>query len=227
MAAGAARRYAADMLNVRRPRPAIAAVLASQSAVPPKPRRSLRSYQGVGLLAVVLGCDAPLVAEGQSKPASEASPDCVQPSVLVRKREGIVELSCQGRPPQRFLATFGQQPVGPKLREGDERTPEGTYHISSRVETPRFHRFLGVSYPNAQDIRRAKELGITRLGGGIGIHGVQASKNTLARIWLRLGHTLLLNRLWGPTDGCIGVANEDIEVLYRSVRVGTPVVITP
>lgn len=159
--------------------------------------------------------------------SAAAASTCSHPSLAVRKREGIVELSCQGRAPQRFLATFGQNPTGPKLREGDERTPEGSYFISSRVETPRFHRFLGVSYPNAADLRRAQQLGISRPGGGIGIHGVQASKNTLARIWLRLGHTLRLNRLWGPTDGCIGVSNEDIEVLYAAVRVGTPVEITP
>ena len=49
----------------------------------------------------------------------------------------------------------------------------------------------------------------------------------MARVWLRAGHTLGLTRLWGPTDGCIGVSNEDIETLYDAVRIGTPVVINP
>lgn len=173
-----------------------------------------------GLLAAVSVRSQPTGSAAQKSPCEEAS-------LTIRKHEGVVELSCKGVASGRFLATFGQNPVGPKLREGDERTPEGHYHIASRVQTPRFHRFLGVSYPNADDVRRAKALGITRMGGGIGIHGVEASKNSLARIWLRLGHALSLNELWGPTDGCIGVANEDIDILYAAVHVGTPVLITP
>lgn len=196
---------------------------ASLSLNTPQPSTSRWQRRLVALALAAGGLLAPAWA---AAPAAVTRP-CDQPSLVVRKRDGVVELACQGQIRGRFLATFGQNPVGPKLREGDERTPEGQYHISSRVETPRFHRFLGVSYPNADDIRRAKALGITRMGGGIGIHGVEASKNTLARIWLRLGHTLGLNRLWGPTDGCIGVTNEDIEVLYAATRVGTPVVINP
>jgi hypothetical protein len=34
-----------------------------------------------------------------------------------------------------MAATFGASPVGPKEREGDERTPEGTYHVSFKVKT--------------------------------------------------------------------------------------------
>jgi lipoprotein-anchoring transpeptidase ErfK/SrfK len=33
--------------------------------------------------------------------------------------------------------------------------------------------------------------------------------------------------MWGPTDGCIGMTNEDVEVVYDAVRVGTRVVILP
>ena len=178
----------------------------------------------LGLLVVGVGlCVVPV----QRTLSAPEQPLCVQPSIEVKKREGVVELSCGGHVRNRFLATFGQNPVGPKLREGDERTPEGRYHVSSRVETPRFHRFLGLSYPNSEDVRRAEQLKITRLGGGIGIHGVKQSLNGLARVWLSAGHALRLNRLWGPTDGCIGLSNEDIEVLYAVARVGTPVLISP
>lgn len=174
---------------------------------------------GVGIVAGLLGTSL-LHA---TSPASS----CAHPSIVIKKREGIVELFCAGAPRGQYLATFGKNPVGPKLQQGDEKTPEGRYFVSSRVETPRFHRFLGVSYPNADDVRRSRGMGISQLGGGIGIHGVQKSMAAMARVWLRVGHTLGLNRLWGPTDGCIGVSNEDIEVLYDAVRVGTPVQITP
>lgn len=174
---------------------------------------------GLGMLGALFGAS---LLHATSPP-----PICTQPSIVIKKREGIVELFCAGAKRGDYLATFGQNPVGPKLQQGDEKTPEGRYFVSSRVETPRFHRFLGVSYPNADDVRRSRGLGITQLGGGIGIHGVQKSKATLARVWLSVGHTLGLNRLWGPTDGCIGVSNQDIEALYDAVRVGTPVQINP
>jgi murein L,D-transpeptidase YafK len=93
--------------------------------------------------------------------------------------------------------------------------------------TPRFHRFLGISYPNSADLQRAKQLGITRPGGAIGIHGTKSNLAMVARAWLRLGNTLGLMQLWGPTDGCIGVANEDVEILYQAVKLGTRVTILP
>ncbi|WP_420814199.1 L,D-transpeptidase family protein [Polyangium fumosum] len=36
-----------------------------------------------------------------------------------------------------------------------------------------------------------------------------------------------LGQVWGPTDGCIGLANEDVDVLYAIVPVGTKVTIKP
>lgn len=152
---------------------------------------------------------------------------CAEPSLVVLKAAGTVELWCSGTLRERHLATFGAEPRGTKLRRGDERTPEGVYHISSRLVVPRFHRFLGIDYPNAADRARARALGITDLGGGIGIHGVEAKKADLARVWLRLGNTLGLLSLWGPTDGCIGVTNEAVESLYEAVQVGAPIRIRP
>lgn len=35
------------------------------------------------------------------------------------------------------------------------------------------------------------------------------------------------SRVWGPTDGCIGMTNEDVEALYERVPVGTSVTIVP
>src|SRR5262249_27427458 len=146
--------------------------------------------------------------------------------IRVFKREGTVELLCEGAVRRTMAATFGKNPVGPKEREGDERTPEGTYRISSRVVDERFHRFLGVSYPNEEDRRRAAEKGVTKLGGGIGIHGANAKLAGLARAWTRFASATGLAGVWGPTDGCIGVVNEDAEALYKLVPIGTKVVIS-
>ena len=73
----------------------------------------------------------------------------------------------------------------------------------------------------------ARAMGVARPGGGIGIHGVRRSRSTLARAWIHVAHDLGLQSTWGPTDGCIALANEDIEYLYARVTVGTPIEIVP
>lgn len=152
---------------------------------------------------------------------------CSSPSIRIFKREAILELWCNGTLKTTMNATFGASPVGQKEREGDERTPEGNYHISSKVENARFHRFLGISYPNEEDVKRAKSKGITNPGGGIGIHGTTRKLAPVAKAWIKFGQVTGLSSIIGPTDGCIGVSNEDVERLYSAVPINTPVVIMP
>jgi murein L,D-transpeptidase YafK len=152
---------------------------------------------------------------------------CKAPEVRIYKRQGELDLVCGGAVRRTMAATFGADPVGPKEREGDERTPEGDYRISLKVKSDRFHRFLGVSYPNDEDRKRGAKKGIKKLGGGIGIHGTTKKLAGLSRVWTRFASATGLSGVWGPTDGCIGVANEDVEVLFKTVPVGARVVIRP
>lgn len=187
----------------------------------------MRRVAKIGVLACsALAVVAPVVASGGDATASRSKP-CPKPAVRVAKSAGSVELSCDGELRASFAATFGASPKGPKERRGDEKTPEGDYRVTSRAPSDRFHRFVGISYPNADDLRRAKEKGIRDPGDGIGLHGVDARLAGPARAWTRFAHATGLHRLWGPTDGCVGMTNEDVEALYDAVRVGTRVVIVP
>lgn len=69
---------------------------------------------------------------------------------------------------------------GPKLREGDGRTPEGVYRVTHLNPRSRFHVSLLLNYPNAADRARAASEGRTDLGGDIVIHGGSASIGCLA-----------------------------------------------
>lgn len=152
---------------------------------------------------------------------------CASPSIHVDKSEGTLELRCSGRVARRYGVTFGANPVGPKEREGDERTPEGTYHLISHGRTRRFHRFMGISYPNEEDLRRARRRGVARPGRGVGIHGSRGERAWLMSLWIPFAHRFGLVQRWGPTDGCIALSNRDVAELYRFVEVGTPVHIDP
>src|SRR5688572_8310043 len=58
-----------------------------------------------------------------------------------------------------YKISLGKNPVGHKEHEGDGRTPEGKYYISSKNNKSKFHLSLGISYPNAEDKARAKKAG--------------------------------------------------------------------
>ena len=67
-------------------------------------------------------------------------------------------------------STWDFSPKGTKPREGDGRTPEGTYFIDRKNPASQFYLSLGISYPNSEDRRLADERGVDP-GGDIFIHG--------------------------------------------------------
>lgn len=115
-----------------------------------------------------------------------------------------------------YRVSFGESPIGHKRQEGDERTPEGTYHIDLRNEHSSFHRALRISYPNAQDRAHADSLGVSP-GGQIMIHGMRNG----------LGWIGKLHQIADWTDGCIAVTDDEMDELWRAVPVGTQIEILP
>lgn len=132
---------------------------------------------------------------------------------------------------RRFQVVLGTSPRDAKLIQGDNRTPEGRYFVCQKNASSRFRRFLGLSYPNAEDANRgygsnlidaklwadiffADLRGIpppwsTPLGGRVGIHGF-GGRPEMPIDW---------------TQGCIAVTDQEIDYLFDSVRIGTPVII--
>jgi murein L,D-transpeptidase YafK len=117
-----------------------------------------------------------------------------------------------------YKVSLGRAPVGPKVKEGDGRTPEGVYSIDMRNDKSSYHRSLRISYPSKADIERARREGVTRPGGGIFIHGKPNNKSPL---WWRRAQ----KQDW--TNGCIAVSDEEIREIWNLVRNGTPIVIKP
>jgi murein L,D-transpeptidase YafK len=113
-----------------------------------------------------------------------------------------------------FPVSIGKGGVGRKQFEGDQKTPEGIYFINSKNANSGFHKNLGISYPNVQDIIEARKLGKSA-GAEIKIHGLKNGQEIFGRFqrW----------RDW--TNGCIGLTNDEIDDLYEHTSVGTPVFI--
>ncbi|HET9300093.1 MAG TPA: L,D-transpeptidase family protein [Candidatus Polarisedimenticolaceae bacterium] len=158
-----------------------------------------------GLVLLVLG------------PATSPLPDgAVADRILIEKAARTLTLFKEGTALKAYHVALGREPVGTKQREGDGRTPEGSYVISGRKEDSAFHRALRISYPSEADLARAQAAGESP-GSDIMIHGL---KNGLG--WLGRLHT---TSDW--TEGCIAVTNEEIEEIWRAVPDGTPVEIRP
>ncbi|MDO8286476.1 MAG: L,D-transpeptidase [Rhodoferax sp.] len=97
-----------------------------------------------------------------------------------------------------------------KSAEGDQRTPLGVYYITSNLDPKSLKDFYGsgalpISYPNMLDSKRGKT------GSGIWLHGTPPNQ---------------FSRPPQATDGCVVLANPDLQHIIRTVEVRTtPVVI--
>ena len=136
--------------------------------------------------------------------------------ILIEKSARRLMLISQGEVLKTYKIALGGNPIGPKERQGDNKTPEGTYVIDGRNMDSRFHLSLHISYPNERDKNRAKELGVSP-GGDIMIHGI---KNNFS--WVGDAHTEVD---W--TKGCIAVTDEEIEEISKLAPNGTIVEIRP
>ena len=117
---------------------------------------------------------------------------------------------------------------------GDKKTPLGEYRIGWVNENSKFHRFLGLTYPNIDNAKRAYRDGLigeetvrsimraemeevippqnTPLGGQIGIHGLGVADREI-------------HEAFDWTSGCIALTNQEIDRLSKWIRKGTLVVI--
>ncbi len=99
-----------------------------------------------------------------------------------------------------------------KAVEGDQRTPLGVYYITSNLDPKSLKDFYGsgalpINYPNMLDNKRGKT------GSGIWLHGTPPNQ---------------FSRAPQATDGCVVLANPDLQHIIRTVEVRTtPVVIAP
>jgi murein L,D-transpeptidase YafK len=136
--------------------------------------------------------------------------------VRVNKSEARLYLLKGGTEFASFHVAFGAHPQGPKTRQGDGRTPEGRYVLDARNAHSSFYKSLHVSYPNAEDRRRAERQRVSP-GGDIMVHGQPNGWGAYAAITQQTNWTL----------GCIALSNEDMDIVWDSVPVGTPIQIEP
>jgi murein L,D-transpeptidase YafK len=109
-----------------------------------------------------------------------------------------------------FYISVGKSGVEKQV-EGDLRTPMGVYFITSNLDPKSLKDFYGsgalpINYPNVLDSKRGKT------GSGIWLHGTPPGRFSRPPL---------------ATDGCVVLANPDLDRIIRTVEIGTtPVVIS-
>jgi murein L,D-transpeptidase YafK len=136
--------------------------------------------------------------------------------VVVHKARRSLELWAGGETIAKYRIALGFNPVGHKEYEGDGKTPEGVYTITTRNERSNFYRSLKINYPNATDEMNAAAKG-QKPGGMIMIHGI---KNGMTAAEMQ--HP---KKDW--TEGCIAVTDAEIDDIWQRVDSGTAVLIMP
>jgi hypothetical protein len=134
--------------------------------------------------------------------------------ILVEKGRRRVTLVREDGEVRTYRCALGANPSGHKQREGDNRTPEGSYVIDFKNINSSFFLSVRISYPNDADRERARRAGVSP-GGNIMIHGMP---NGARPPW-----RALLREDW--TNGCIAVDNDAMMEIWLASRENTPVVI--
>jgi murein L,D-transpeptidase YafK len=136
--------------------------------------------------------------------------------VVVHKAKRLMELYRDGGLVACYKVSLGLVPTGQKQREGDYRTPEGSYRLTRRNAQSDFFLAVQVSYPELADIAIARRNGWAP-GGAIMVHGLPNL--------LKYSRERYLSNDW--TDGCIALSNEDMLDFWLLTGQGTPIEIRP
>lgn len=160
-------------------------------------------------LFLMLVCAAPpaRAAEGWNISLAEHAGT---PAYVVAVDKSRQELSFfERRSPLRLTRVFAcstGQAAGDKLVQGDLKTPEGVYFVVQRIGSGLDFIKYGreaytLNYPNPIDRLRRKT------GYGIWVHG---RGEPLARM---------------QTEGCVSLLNDDLDMLGKLLKAGTPVIL--
>ena len=197
--------------------------------------RVLRKLPTVLVLAVLLWGGAGAAEKAGGPPPFEGEVDnsrplklpLVNPKIVVKKGARRLTLYAGGAAVREYPVALGFSPEGDKVRQGDGRTPEGTFYVCVKNAKSAFYLSLGLSYPNAEAAERGlRDKLITRRQYE---RIVGAIKNKRTPPWdTRLGGEIFIHGSGSTGDwtwGCVALDNENIKELFDAVPMGTTVVI--
>lgn len=121
-----------------------------------------------------------------------------------------------------YPVVFGSKDPGDKMKEGDKKTPNGTFTIILKKIHNKWGPELLLDYPTQQNLetfneRKSQKIipANAKIGGGIAIHATRPEEE-----WT-------VDNFYNWTDGCISVKYTEMKDLFEYIEVGTKVTIQP
>lgn len=152
-------------------------------------------FGGTSALGAALGTRTPAVDSDLSCTASDAR-------IVVDLTKHVLVLCDERQAVGSFHVRLGRGGAG-KTREGDGKTPVGTYRLGQPRTSNRFGTFIPIEYPSEEQRKR----GYT--GGAVGVHGPPR--------WARWLGSLV--NAFDLSEGCVGLARDsEIEQIAKWVR---------
>ena len=119
-----------------------------------------------------------------------------------------------------YPIVFGSKDLSDKMREGDKKTPDGTFKVILKKIHPKWGPELLLNYPNDESFQKfseRKSKGLVprnaKIGGGIAIHATRPEEE-----WT-------IDNFYNWTDGCVSVKYTEMKDLFSYIPLGTPVTI--
>jgi murein L,D-transpeptidase YafK len=121
-----------------------------------------------------------------------------------------------------YPVVFGGKDLGDKMKEGDKKTPNGSFKVILKKIHKKWGPELLLNYPNNDSYQKfndRKNKGLipknARIGDGIAIHATRPEEE-----WT-------IDNFYNWTDGCISVKYTEMKDLFSYIPIGTPVTIQP
>ena len=119
-----------------------------------------------------------------------------------------------------YPIVFGSKDLSDKMKEGDKKTPDGTFKVIIKKIHPKWGPELLLDYPNQTSVEKfnqRKAKGIVprgaKIGNGIAIHATRPQEE-----WT-------VDNFYNWTDGCVSVKYTEMKDLYSYIPLGTVVTI--
>lgn len=142
--------------------------------------------------------------------------------LYIDKSERTLQVKLDTSVIKTYPIVLGGNPVGDKRMEGDQKTPEGIFHLRNLYPHARWSKFMWVDYPTDESWAKhnqAKQDGSipkdASIGGEIGIHGVPDGMDNL------------IDQEQDWTLGCISLKNAHVDEIYAVCKKGTKIEIVP
>lgn len=151
------------------------------------------------------------------------------PHLVVKKSERRLLLFDGDKALRTYRVGLGFAPTGDKVRQGDGRTPEGSFYVCVKNAASQYYLSLGLSYPGKAHAARGLRDGLITQAQHDGI--ISALNRRQRPLWdTRLGGEIFIHGNGSSSDwtwGCVALDNEDMKELFDAIPKGAAVVIEP